>query len=398
MSDSELHDLLHERVADVTMPDVAERAWGRARRIRRRRTTAAIAGTVAAVVVTAFVVDNGPGLDRSERPVLPATRPAVPTPTPGASTRPDGRFHGWRVYWGPTPAEEARLPRAASPFPDTVDLSAPAPGLADEPIRTALAAYVVGDDAGGTRLLLLARDGTLRTVDTSRVAPLDDGAGNDVSVARDTLLSPTGEYLAFPQARSVLVLTLATGAWRTIDTGDDVTTTVQWDDDTDLWLPRTSQGGWGPLYSVTDGARWGRRHLVPPTGPLGDGNGASPYGRWRLGPGGLAQSWARVEGLPVPSNETTPSQVVLAAGLTPSSNALLVLGAATPSDGNPRPDFCCGVAFWLDRDVVVYGSRMRPGRLVAWRVGTHDLRQVTTIVGYDPGREFVDASYAAIRR
>ena len=82
MSDSELHDLLHERVADVTMPDVAERAWGRARRIRRRRTTAAIAGTVAAVVVTAFVVDNGPGLDRSERPVLPATRPAVPTPTP----------------------------------------------------------------------------------------------------------------------------------------------------------------------------------------------------------------------------------------------------------------------------------------------------------------------------
>lgn len=404
MSDQELHDLLHERVADVTMPDVSERAWGRARRIRRRRTTLAVAGAVAAVVVSAVVVDHGAGLDRSQRPVLPAGRPDTPGPAPttgagesGArSARPDGRYDGWRVYWGPSPDGEEALPRTDSPFPDTVDLSAPAPDLADRPISSALAAYAVGDDSGGLRLLLLARDGTLRSVDTSRVGTLDDGAGHDVSVARDTLLSPTGEYLAFPQAGSVLVLTLATGGWRRIDTGDRVTTTVEWAETSDLWLPRTSQGGWGPIYSVVDGTRVGSRNLQAPGGPFADSGG--PYGRWRLGVGGIAQAWGRVEGLPGPAGEATPSQAVLVEGATAASDALLVLREGPTSGATARPDFCCGVAFWLRPGVIAYGSRAQPHRVLAWRVGTHDVRRVTSIEGYDPDRQFVDSSYADVWR
>ena len=417
MRDQELHDLLHERVADLTMPDVSQQAWGRARRIRRRRTTAAVAGAVAAVVVTAVAVNGGAGPLRSDGPLPPASQVPTPDPSTGpttgpstgpttgpdtgpdeararAATAPDGRYRGWRVYWGPLVDQEPTLPRASSPFPDTVDLSTPAPDLADRPISSALAAYAVTDDAGGTRLLLLAPDGTLRSVDTSRVAPLDDGAGTDVSVARDTLLSPTGEYLAFPQPGGVLVLTLATGAWRAVDTGDRVTTTLQWSQDTELWLPRTSQGGWGPLYSALDGTRSGAEHLVAPAAPFDVG--AGPYGRWHLGPGGMAQSWARVPGLPVLRGEITPSQVLLVQGDVRAHDALLVLSAASTPQEQPRPDFCCGAAFWLERDVVVYGSGASPGRLVAWRVGTHEVRRVTTIGGYDPDREVVDSSYAAV--
>ena len=206
--------------------------------------------------------------------------------------------------------------------------------MADRPIRSALAAYAVGDDAGGMRLLLLARDGTLRSVDTSRVAPLDDGAGDDVSVGRDTLLSPTGEYLAFPQARGVLVLTLATGRWRTIDTGDRVTTTVQWSDDTELWLPRTSQGGLGAalLRARRDALR--AAAPVAPAGPFAGGGG--PYGRWRLGPGGLAQAWARVAGLPGPRRRGRARAGGAGAGRTAARDALLVLGAG-PGVGGAGP-------------------------------------------------------------
>ena len=94
--------------------------------------------------------------------------------------------------------------------------------------------------------------------------------------------------------------------------------------------------------------------------------------------------------------EITPSQVLLVQGDVRAHDALLVLSAASTPQEQPRPDFCCGVAFWLERDVVVYGSGASPGRLVAWRVGTHEVRQVTTIRGYDPDREVVDSSYAAV--
>ena len=181
MTDHELRDLLHERVADVGMPDLSEVAWRRAARIRRRRAAVAVAASVALVAVGSFAVAGGPGGGRSTDPVTQLPSPAGPTPsvpTPaGSGAKPDGRYRGWPVYWGPLTSQEPTLPRVASPFPRTVDLSAPAPDVADQPISAALAAYAVLDDAGGQRLLLLAPDGSLRSVDTSRVAPYDDGCG-----------------------------------------------------------------------------------------------------------------------------------------------------------------------------------------------------------------------------
>ncbi len=404
MTDHELRDLLHERVADVTMPDLSEVAWARATRSRRRRTAGVVAATVAAVVVTAVAVAGGDGTHRSTAPgpstqqPTPSPRvtvPADPDPAPGAEdTKPDGHFRGRPVYWGPLPSQEETLPRVDSPFPETIDLSAPAPGLDSSPIRAALAAYALLDRNGGTRLLLLAPDGSLRTVDTSRVAPYDDGSGDDISVGHESLLSPTGEYLAFPQAGRVLVLTLATGEWSTVDTHGSPTTTLHWMGDTDLWLPPSTQGGRGLMYSVLDGHRSGTTNLTAPDDPLGPGSG--PYYRWRMGPGGIAQSWTRVSGLPVPDDEITPSQVIRVDGDSPARDALLVLSSSTLPEDDVRADFCCGVVFWLDDDTVVYDSQAQPRRLIAWQVGTHALGWVATIEGFDPDREVLVPSYARI--
>lgn len=407
MTDHELRDLLHERVADVMVPDLSEVAWRRATRIRRRRAAAVVAASVAVVAVGSLAVAEGggvPGGGRSSDPMTQLPSPSAPTspgPAPTGSAdagrsgaRPDARYRGVAVYWGPAASQEQALPRVASPFPETVDLSAPAPALADRPITAALAAYALLDDAGGTRLLLLAPDGTLRSVDTSSVGPYDDGAGNDISVADEHVLSPTGEYLAFPQAAGrVRVLTLATGTWRTIDTGRGQVVTMQWMGDTDLWFPPTTQGGRGSLFSVLDGRRSGATNLAAPAGPFDDG---AAYGRWRTGPLGTAQSWGRVTGVPVPPGGTSPAQVLLVDGFAPADDALLVLGPAATSGDVPRPDPCCDVAFWLDDRTVVYESQGQPRRLVAWRVGTHDVGLVTSLEGVDRTREVLVSSYARI--
>jgi hypothetical protein len=115
-----------------------------------------------------------------------------------------------------------------------------------------------------------------------------------------------------------------------------------------------------------------------------------------MGPGGWAQSWTGVEGLPVPGNEITPSQVLRVDGDSPAGDALLVLSSSDLPVDNVREDHCCSVAFWLDGDTVVYESREQPRRLVAWQVGTHALGWVASIEGFDPERQVLVSSYARI--
>ena len=404
MSDRELHDLLHERVADLTMPDVSERAWGRARRIRRRRTTAAVAGAVAAVVVTAVVVDRGAGLDRSERPLPPAaTRPAGPTADrrPGSArpglTRPDGRYRGWRVYWGPTPGRRrpcrawprrSRTPstsprprptwrtgRSARPWPPTRSSMTPAGAApAAGPRRVpAQRRHLAGRPAGrrrrrrrlgGPRLPALARRGS--TSPSRRRAacwcspwPPAGGARSTPVTATTTALHVDGRHRAVAAAAP-------------------------------------ARAGGGPLYSVLDGAR---------PGPAAPGGLRGAVRRRRravravaAGPRRADAGWAPGAGAAGAARRGRARQAVLVDGITAARDALLALREGPgPASGEPaRADLCCGVAFWLRPDVVAYGGRMHPGRLLAWRVGTHDVRRVTTIAGYDPDRQFVDASYAEV--
>ncbi|WP_121257826.1 hypothetical protein [Nocardioides ferulae] len=415
MTDRELHQLLHERVADVDWAggrEVTASAWERAGRIRRRRASGVAAGAAAAVAAVAVALAGVPGLDRSAPPSGPAPGPSSPqTPGDGADspapdavapgrlpgadrTAPNARFRGWPVFHGPLPSEEEALPRVASPFPQVVDLSGPAPALGEQPIRAALAAYALVDGEGGRRLLLLAPDGSLRSVDVSQVPPFDDGSGSDVSVAHEAVLSPTGLHLAFPQPESVLVLTLATGEWRTVDTGDAPTVGLRWLGEHDLWLPPSSQGGAGPLYDVRTGRRVGALRQEGPEGPFGAG---ASYGRWRSSAGGTAQSWTGVPDLPLPPGQSGLAEVLLVEGWEPDDGALLVLGSSGSGEG-ARPGRCCGVRFWLDEQTVVYQSDQAPHRLVAWRVGSRALGLVATIEGVDTEREELVSSYALLAR
>ncbi|WP_217996970.1 hypothetical protein, partial [Nocardioides jensenii] len=310
---------------------------------------------------------------------------------PQDDTAPDGRADGWRVYWGPTDKQEASLPWLDSPLPRHVDLSAAATDLADDPIDTALAAYAVSDDQGLSRVVLLAEDGSLRRVDVSRVQPLVDDSGN-VIAAFTNMLSPKGDHLQFPQNGSVLMLTLATGEWRTIEVGEAVTEHAAWVGD-DLHLPSTV-GGAGPLYGV-DGQRTGASRRGLPTAPPGDD--VTPYGPARSGPTGVAQSWSGADGLPVVDDEITPSEVMVVQGFDESDSALLVFGSTGLSYlGGERNKECCPVKFWLDDEWVVHESLDGTPRLIAWKVGTHGVARVSEITGLKPDQEYAVSSYARI--
>ena len=75
------------------------------------------------------------------------------------------------------------------------------------------------------------------------------------------MLSPTGEYLVFPQNRRLRLYTVATGEWSEIDTGDARTLDVSWYADDVIVLPRNGTGSSGPCGPST-GARGGARSLV----------------------------------------------------------------------------------------------------------------------------------------
>lgn len=397
MTDYDLRDLLSDRVQHVTMPDVADVAWERARGIRHRRAVTAVAAVTVVVVLAGSALWSRND-DRSSVPVAPSPTPTTGPPTTAAPTptrsykdsgiRPDASYRGWPVYWGAQPGQEATLPRLDSPLPAEIDLAAPAERLEDAPISSALAAYTVTDTTDRQRLLLLAEDGSLRSVDVSRVRPLLVAGGQDVSVARETLLSPTGRFLAFPQEGSIEVLTLGTGEWRRIDTGSAPTAWLRWLGDSDLFLPPDRLGGQGPTYGV-DGRRSGSSGMVVPPGPFDSANGV-PTGRYRQGPANTAQTWtARV---PVAHDTSRRSLVLVVAGFQRDDDALLVLGGSAQS---PRPDGCCSVTFWLDNERLVYESPTDPRRLVAWRLGTHELDIVATLTGIEPGQHVV-SSYVRV--
>jgi hypothetical protein len=402
MTDHDFRELLHDRVQDLTVPvpDLSGAAWDRARRIKHRRARMAVAA-VAIVGVLAGAALWSPTDNRSADPVRPAPTPAPtsspePSPSPvapypGGGSRPDASYRGWPVFWGPLPEQEGMLPPIDSPLPTRIDLSAPASPLSHDPITSALAAYVITDGDGRQRVLLLARDGSLRSVDVTRLQPLLTDGGQDVSIARETLLSPGGQYLAFPQDGSVEVLTVATGAWRTIEVGGAPTHWLEWLGDEDLFLQPGRLGGQGPTYNVVTGMRNGGNGVTVPVGPF-DPAVHVPVGRYRMGPLGTAQTWTAITGLPLPGDSVRSARVLVVDAFESDNSALLALGESARS--TPRHDDCCSAQFWLDTEHIVYESPTDPRRLVAWRVGTHELAVVSTITGV-PSQRLV-SSYARV--
>ncbi|MGC4110594.1 MAG: hypothetical protein QM747_09265 [Nocardioides sp.] len=395
-----LHDLLHASVADADMPDVADAAWRSGGRARRRRAAATVAGVACVALVVGGLVwaaDQEGGAHRVA-PVHQPTPSSDPGPAPGGN-RPDGSYRGTSVWWAPSVAQESALAYTSSPFPTTIDLSAPESGLTGDPIGRGVAAFAVYGPSGALESgRVLGSDGLLRTVDltpagpaanSAPVLPMRDPEGNLRVRAGASMLSPTGEYLMFPQSHSIRVLTLADGRWSTIETGRAETWDATWTEDGRivLWDPAHPAAG-APVYGVN-----GRRIADPSaTDDLRPRWNADPYGLPRRSPRGfLAQSYTAGPDVPQPPRlHLSPGQSDWI-GVAAAPDAILVL----PQEAS-RQKQCCQVAGWLGDDVV-FESRSSEGlRILAWQVGTGHFWQVSQVVGWTPGMESVVSSYARL--
>lgn len=408
MTHDDLHDLLHAQVDDLTLtgrPDLADRAWLAGRAARRRRVLAVVGGAaVASVAVVGTVTVLG---YRSSGPVPtgpPASSTAAPTPSSSGGSTPlpdptsrrrDTSYEGAAVFFAPTVAQEAVLPEMTvgrPPLPAEIDLAVDATPVESDPVRSVVAAYAVLDDTGVQRVLLLVGDGTYRTLDTSRLAPLADGGGNAVLVTGGSMLSPTGRWLMFPQDGHLEVYDLATGEWRRVDTGDDDTRHATWANDTQVYLQPTPDGGNGPVYDVETRSSSGRADL--PSGQGVDLGEATRYGRWRTGPEGIAQSWSSGTGLGPGGQGDVPR------GALPDPEVLVVERGTRPATllafvgEEPRWKQCCPVVGWADSDTVLYESQGADPRIIAWDVGTHRFEDVARIVGVRAGEQYFVGSYA----
>lgn len=374
----DLHDLLHERVADENAPDLTGGAWTTGRRRAHRRTAGALAGVVATVAVIgggAAWVGSRP---EAGGPVVPSTQgpsPTAPVTTPAA----DGTFQKVPVWFSPDLAEEQQLPYVdESPLPREVDLSAPAPDATTDPLPRAVAAFRVPD-----AVILLGPSGELRRLPLS--LPLQvDVDGNDIPPIVPGSLSPDGRHLAVPRLDEVLLFDVRAGTWRTLDVPGEQTNRLTWEDDETLRLDSLL----GPfehlpatLVSLT-GERVGEAPSgAPENGLRISAAAASVWGPTRANGAGLeAQGWGGAADR-MPGRSAYPAYLAVTSG--GASTALLTF---TDDDNRWRLGGVGTVAGWLDADTVVYDSNeVDAGRdtLVAWDVGTRTFRRVLTVVGAD---------------
>lgn len=365
MTTERLYDLLDGLVVDLTPVDVVDTAWDRAHRTRQRRRLITSGGAAAAVVALAVGVAVIDGPDPSSGPpVTPPSQTPTPSPDgPDGPDRPDTTYAGIDIFWSPTLAEEAGLRwHDGGPVPQVIDLAAGAPDVAGE--ERVLAVFPVYDEDGMLdRVVALAPDGSSRSVDVSRLEPVRDEDGNAAALLpTDGGLSADGRHVFFAQDSSLEVYEFATDTWTTIDTPDWQAEGARWLSEDWIVLPL------GTGYRV-QGSSIGRPvnnlDVFWSTATLRDD--AVVYGPIKSLKGDMAQS-QRLAG-PVEGELSNPEAVGVTQGDHRSALAF--------SDFD-RAKGCCPVVGWLDAETVVYQS---DGRLLAWRVGTHDVTRVAELVG-----------------
>lgn len=379
MTDQQLRDLLEERVADVTAPDLTIGAWHAGRRDRRRHRWVAVGA--AAVVVAA--IGSGASLLADGGATGPEPAPALPHPPPtGAIGRePDATYEGVPVFWSPAQQDEQELDPVDSPMPPVVD-------LVSGPLAKHLSHAVAAFAREGDRITLVGPGGGQVSLSIKGLDDVTKPNGYAYRPVHLSMLSPTGEYLVFPQDGSVRVYTVDTGEWRTIDTGAARTLDVTWVDGTTVLLPQNGSGGVGPTWSV-EGKPLGEGER-PRASPGFDVASSQAYGQTFARGSSSAQSWGM--GVPVPvrdsgSNISNPDFVAATVG---GFTSLLVMTFDLPGESETnRFKDCCPVAGWLSDDVLVYESKQTDPVLVAWTVGTTEFRRVSRIEG-----EYYLASFA----
>ena len=206
MTDQAVRELL-KQVADAVPPrDLAARAWERAHRRRRRRRQGSAAFVLAAAAVTGAVLVVPDRL--GDAPEAPAASEARTWKALGTTDEP-------HLLVGPTRAEEAALPWAATALPRRIVADAAgASRLTEDPPDRALALLQapVGEQYTPGPVLVLGDDGELRRIDG--LSPVPDPGGN-LSFPLDAgSLSPDGRRAAFAQRDMIVILELTSGVRR----------------------------------------------------------------------------------------------------------------------------------------------------------------------------------------
>ena len=212
MTDQQLRDLLHERVADVTTPDLGRAAWVTGRRPVAANVCRHGRGAVLSAAVAAAVTVLG---DRRHQ-VRPAPAPRHPVGhvpdhqtrqvcDPPLATSRTRRTRACPSGGAPTRSRSSRCPRLLPAAP-VIDLA-----VRVKAIDYAVAAFSVDE---GQAVLLTGPTGGQVSVDISFLDDVTKPNGYSYRPVHEAMLSPTGRYLVFPQDGSVQVYDVAEGTWR----------------------------------------------------------------------------------------------------------------------------------------------------------------------------------------
>lgn len=207
MSGRELAELFEQVSAEVRPPALAQVAWARAERVRRRRRVVAVAATVAAgLLVTVGVA--GPLRGGASKGVLGpdaatslSAAPAVVSLGPPAAHR--------------MPSEPRR--RAVAPLPATGAEFRPAQAreLSRRPVQRAVAVvepHSAEDASRPEPLYVLDVDGSWARIDVVDLTFTRDWGDNRADPLRPTAVSPDRRLVAVAQPDEVVVIDVTTAA------------------------------------------------------------------------------------------------------------------------------------------------------------------------------------------
>lgn len=398
MTDQQLRDLLEERVADLTTPDLSAAAWRAGRRAGRRRRLAVVGwvGLVGSAVSVGVAVlgDQGQSTDPSPAPGVPTSPPTssptvAPTPPPQASPgpeTPDGRYRGAPVWSAPLVTEEAGLARLEGTLlPAEIDLAPGRPPVAG--LGRAVAVLGVWPDGDLSRVVAVGADGGSYSLDIDGVVgPMADAEGNVISALTSGGLSADGRHVFFVQERSLEIYDFRTDEWTHIDTPAWLAEGAQWAGGDRIRVPaQLGSSAGGTTYDVNGQEVDAPSDVADDPGLEWPGEDVA-FGPLSAGWDGLAQAHLLADGVALDGARFSGLNAVVAT----NRRERHVLVFAPPDE---RSKGCCPVVGWVTPDIVLVESRHSDARVLAWRVGTRDVRQVSSITGREPGESYV-ASWA----
>lgn len=383
MTDRDLRDLFQSAASDLDHHRPAhhdlsaiDRAWrdGTRRRVAAR---AAVVGSIAATVaVVAGVAMLDEPFDRAapgspdDRISSPTSTPSPPSQGPPVAER-AGDYEGAHVWWAPSAADEPSLPPLAdNPLPPAIDLATAEVGDVGEPVLALLSGR-------GVRAFALTASQRLVEIDTSRLDPVTDEAGNGRSPLSPYSLSADRRRAFFIQRSSLEVLDFETGEWTSMDTPDWLAEGARWVLPDAIWVPESlGEDSKGTAHRLDGSSSSVDVDWVQGwTGPDDE-----PWGPVASSREGTAQA-AFVRG-PIDGGSVSNPQAVMVD--RDGGRSVLVLDFGRAGQGT-RSKGCCVALGWLDADTVLFGSQSTEGqRILAWHVDTPDVRRVADILG--PGR------------